>query len=142
MEALPEHGSCFVCGKTNPHSIGVVWNREPDGWIETRLAFSIYQQGSSGLVHEGALAAVLVEAMRTAVWQAGYRVTTACLELDYRKPVPIGEEIRVVGRLFAEGIDSVTSRGDIYLSDGTIAVEAHASYALELHIDEEIRGHH
>jgi acyl-CoA thioesterase FadM len=66
--------------------------------------------------------------MGAAVWQEGYRAATVHLELDYRKPIPIGEEINVQGWLFSEKIDSVITRGIIYLSDGTIAVEAHAKY--------------
>ena len=128
MESLPSHGSCFVCGNSNPQSIGVIWQKNPDSRIESTFAFNIHQQGPPRFVHGGASAAVLDEAMGAAVWQEGYRAATVHLELDYRKPIPIGEEINVQGWLFSEKIDSVTTRGIIYLSDGTIAVEAHAKY--------------
>jgi len=128
MESLPGHGSCFVCGNTNPHSIGIIWQKNPNGRIESSFVFNIHQQGPPGFVHGGASAAVMDEAMGTAVWQGGYRAATVHLELDYRKPIPIGEEIRIEGWLFSEEIDSVTARGIIYLSDGIIAVEARAKY--------------
>ena len=127
-EKLPDHGSCFVCGKTNPKSIGVEWELEPEGHIVAFFKFTEYQQGPPGFVHGGASAAVLDEAMGAAVWQAGYRAATVHLELDYRKPIPIGEEINIQGWLFSEEMDSATTRGIIYLSDGTIAVEACAKY--------------
>jgi acyl-coenzyme A thioesterase PaaI-like protein len=128
MKSLPGHGSCFVCGNTNPHSIGIIWQKNPNGRIESSFVFNIHQQGPPGFVHGGASAAVMDEAMGTAVWQGGYRAATVHLELDYRKPIPIGEEIRIEGWLFSEEIDSVTARGIIYLSDGIIAVEARAKY--------------
>ena len=34
MEKLPDHGSCFVCGTTNPHAIGVEWYLDDDTSIE------------------------------------------------------------------------------------------------------------
>jgi acyl-coenzyme A thioesterase PaaI-like protein len=128
MESLPGHGSCFVCGNTNPHSIGIIWQKNPNGRIESTFVFNIHQQGPPGFVHGGASAAVLDEAMGAAVWREGYRAATVHLELDYRKPISIGEEINIQGWLFSEEIDSVTTRGIIYLSDGTIAVEARAKY--------------
>lgn len=128
MKSLPGHGSCFVCGNTNPHSIGIIWQKNPNGRIESSFVFNIHQQGPPEFVHGGASAAVMDEAMGTAVWQGGYRAATVHLELDYRKPIPIGEEIRIEGWLFSEEIDSVTARGIIYLSDGIIAVEARAKY--------------
>jgi acyl-coenzyme A thioesterase PaaI-like protein len=127
-EKLPDHGSCFVCGKTNPKSIGVEWELGPECHIVASFRFNEYQQGPPGFVHGGASAAVLDEAMGSAVWQAGYRAATVHLELDYRKPIPIGEEIRIEGWLFSKENDSVTARGIIYLSDGIIAVEARAKY--------------
>jgi len=130
MESLPGHGPCFVCGNTNPHSIGIIWQKHPSGRIESTFVFNIHHQGPPGFVHGGASAAVMDEAMGAAVWQAGFRAATVHLELDYRKPIPIGEEIRIEGWLSVEGIDSVTARGIIYLSDGAMAVEAHAKYAV------------
>lgn len=127
-EKLPDHGSCFVCGKTNPKSIGVEWELGPECHIVASFRFNEYQQGPPGFVHGGGSAAVLDEAMGAAVWQAGYRAATVHLELDYRKPIPIGEEIRIEGWLFSKEKDSVTTRGIIYLSDGIIAVEAYAKY--------------
>ena len=128
MKSLPGHGSCFVCGNTNPHSIGIIWQKNPNGRIESSFVFNIHQQGPPGFVLGGASAAVMDEAMGTAVWQGGYRAATVHLELDYRKPIPIGEEINIQGWLFSEEMDSATTRGIIYLSDGTIAVEACAKY--------------
>jgi acyl-coenzyme A thioesterase PaaI-like protein len=128
IEKLPDHGSCFVCGKTNPKSIGVEWELGPECHIVASFRFNEYQQGPPGFVHGGASAAVLDEAMGSAVWQAGYRAATVHLELDYRKPIPIREEINIQGWLFSEEMNSATTRGIIYLSDGTIAVEAYAKY--------------
>jgi acyl-coenzyme A thioesterase PaaI-like protein len=138
MESLPSHGSCFVCGNSNPQSIGIVWQKNPNGRIESTFAFNIHQQGPPGLVHGGASAAVLDEAMGAAVWQEGFRAATVHLELDYRKPIPIGEIIRIEGWLFLEKIDSITARGIIYRSDGTIAVIASAIYVVAPHLFKDV----
>jgi len=91
MEKLAEHGSCFVCGKANPNSIGIEWYFDDDNHIESTFIFTIHHQGPPGFVHGGASAAVLDEAMGLAIWQSGYRAVTANLMIDYRKPIPLGE---------------------------------------------------
>jgi acyl-coenzyme A thioesterase PaaI-like protein len=75
-EKIREHGSCFVCGKANPNSIGVEWYLVDDKKIEANFIFTIHHQGPPGFVHGGATAAVLDEAMGLAIWQAGYHAVT------------------------------------------------------------------
>ena len=95
MELLPEHGSCFVCGKSNPMSVGITWQLEPGNQISAFFEFSEFQQGPPGFVHGGASAAVLDEAMGLAVFQSGFQVVTANLSIDYRKPIPLGKPVRI-----------------------------------------------
>jgi len=59
---LTEHGVCFVCGRENPHGIGVQWWVREDGTVYARVTFREAQQGPPGHAHGGALAAVLDEA--------------------------------------------------------------------------------
>lgn len=133
MKKIPEHGSCFVCGKANPNSIGVEWYLDDDKKIEANFIFTSQHQGPPGYVHGGATAAVLDEAMGLAIWQAGYRAVTVNLLIDYRKPVPLGEPIRIRGAMSGIAERRIETSGEILLPDGSVAVIAKGIYAEGAH---------
>jgi hypothetical protein len=51
---------------------------------------------------------------------------TACLEVRYRKNVPVGQPIRLVGRAGKSRVRSATATGSIYNADGELLAEAEA----------------
>jgi len=57
------------------------------------------------------------------VWGVTVELTTR-----YRKPVPIGVELRAVGRLVTDRLRAFESTGEILLPDDTVAVEAHGKF--------------
>lgn len=138
MEKVPEHGSCFVCGNTNPNSIGVEWYLDDGNQIDARFIFTNYHQGPPGFVHGGASVAVLDEAMGLAIWYAGYRVVTVNLNLDYRKPVPLGEPIQIHGVMSGKTNRRVEATGKIILPDGNVAVLAKGIYIEGAHFIDQV----
>jgi len=136
MEKIPEHGPCFVCGTTNPKSIGVEWQLEPGNQISALFRFSESQQGPPGFVHGGASAAVLDEAMGLALFQAGYRAVTASLMVEYRKPVPLGEQVKIQAGLSGKMERRMVAMAEILLPDGSVAVSAKGAYAEANHFFE------
>jgi acyl-coenzyme A thioesterase PaaI-like protein len=133
MGKIHEHGSCFVCGKANPNSIGIEWYFDGENHIEASFIFTIHHQGPPGFVHGGASAAVLDEAMGLAIWQAGYRAVTANLMIDYRKPVPLGESILIRGAMSGKEKRRIESSGEILLPDKSVAVFAKGIYVEGAH---------
>jgi acyl-coenzyme A thioesterase PaaI-like protein len=133
MEKIREHGSCFVCGKANPHSIGVEWYFDDENHIESSFIFTIHHQGPPGFVHGGASAAVLDEAMGLAIWQAGYRAVTVNLMIDYRKPVPLDEPILIRGVMHGKVKRRIEASGEILLPDKSVAVFAKGVYVKGAH---------
>jgi acyl-coenzyme A thioesterase PaaI-like protein len=138
MELLPEHGSCFVCGKSNPMSVGITWQLEPGNQISAFFEFSEFQQGPPGFVHGGASAAVLDEAMGLAVFQSGFQVVTANLSIDYRKPIPLGKPVRIQAVMSGKTERRILALGEIRLPDGTVAVSAQGNYAEANHFFDRI----
>ncbi|MGV7976337.1 MAG: PaaI family thioesterase [Anaerolineaceae bacterium] len=128
-EKLPDHGSCFVCGKTNPKSIGVEWELGPEGHIVASFRFNEYQQGPPGFVHGGASAAVLDEAMGLAIFYAGYRVVTANMTIEYHKPIPLRKLITIQAVMSGKTERRIIALGEILLPDGSVAVSAEGTYA-------------
>jgi uncharacterized protein (TIGR00369 family) len=124
MKQLPEHGMCFVCGTENPNSIGMQWYVREDKSIFGEIMLSDKQQGPPGHVHGGALAAMLDEAMGSAVWMAGHMAMAANLNVNYRRPTPLGVLLKVTAVVERTEGRKVFTRGEIRLPDDVIAVEA------------------
>lgn len=128
MKTLPEHGSCFVCGKANSDGMGVTWTADENGCVVADVTLTQAQQGPPGHAHGGASAALLDEAMGMAAWLAGYRVVSVHLEVNYLKPVPLGPSARVVGRMVGKTGNRVQTEGEILLAGGTVAVTGRGVY--------------
>lgn len=56
-------------------------------------------QSWQGMVHGGVVALMLDEAVGWAAWHAGRPGLTGRLEVRYRRPLQLGERVRVVGRV-------------------------------------------
>ena len=138
MEFLPDHGSCFVCGKSNPKSIGIAWQLMAGNHIFASFEFSDFQQGPPGFVHGGASAAVMDEAMGLAVFHSGYKVVTANLSIEYRKPIPLGKPVRIQAVMSGKTERRILALGEIRLPDGTVAVSAQGNYAEANHFFDRI----
>ena len=127
---LPEHGSCLVCGKQNPKGFGITWYVSEDGTINGKITLTEHQQGPPNFAHGGASAALLDEAMGAAVWQAGNSVVVVNLNLDYIKPVPLNQEVEIIGHITEVKEDGkvIKASGEIRLPDGEVAVKASGIY--------------
>ena len=128
MQKLPEHGSCFVCGTENSHSMGLTWYIKEDRSIHADMVFTLAHQGPPGHVHGGASAAALDEAMGAVVWIAGYSVAAVNLEINYHKPVPLGENIIIEGEISEVLPRKILTTCKMILPDGSIAVTGRGIY--------------
>jgi uncharacterized protein (TIGR00369 family) len=128
LKKLPEHGWCFVCGTSNPHSIGLTWWLEDDGNLTSEFSLSEAQQGPPGNAHGGASAAILDEAMGLVVWATGHKVAAVNLEINYHKPLPLHETLHLVARITQTDERKIFSTGEILLQDNTIAVSGRGIY--------------
>ena len=135
---LPEHGICLVCGSANPHGMGLTWFDE-EGVITSEFCLTEAQQGPPGLAHGGASAAILDEAMGAAVWRAGYNVAVVNLELNYHRPLPLGQSLAVEARLTRRGQRKIFAYGEIRLPDRSVAVSGRGIYVVAPHLFEAVR---
>ncbi|MCJ7723367.1 MAG: PaaI family thioesterase [Anaerolineales bacterium] len=139
MKKLPNHGICFVCGSDNPHGIGLTWYADGKGIITSNFCLGEAQQGPPGYAHGGASAAILDEAMGAAVWLAGYNVAVVNLQLNYRHPLPLGQQLTLTARLTRRSTRKIFARGQICLPDGTVAVSGHGIYVTAPNLFEPVR---
>ena len=100
-----------------------------DEELRVRGAFTVteHHQGAPGLAHGGVISAAVDEGMGYLLWLVQHPAVTAHLEVDYRRPVPVGSRLELEGRL-----DRMDGR-KIWASmtgrvDGALAVQAQALY--------------
>lgn len=115
---------CFICGEQNPIGLRAVFATDPEkGRAETRVRIPEQFQGWQGIVHGGILSALLDEISAQACMARGLQVVTSEMRLRYRKPVPTGSEITVIGEIAGDRRRLIDVRARIEL-DAQVMAEA------------------
>ena len=91
-------GHCFGCGPLNLDGLRLSFRPGPDGSV---AEFEVPErfQSWSGMAHGGVVALMLDEAVGWAAWHAGHPGLTGRLQVSYRRPLRLGESVRVVGNV-------------------------------------------
>ncbi|MEO0564954.1 MAG: PaaI family thioesterase [Chloroflexota bacterium] len=110
-----------VVGSGFLSSLGVTFHViEHDDGTEVRGTFTLNKaaMGPPGFVHGGLLAALLDEAMGIAAHFSEYKVVSANLNLNYLKPVPLGQPMTVTARVSRKDGRKVYIDGLVTLATG------------------------
>jgi acyl-coenzyme A thioesterase PaaI-like protein len=94
-----------VSGKSNPVSPLLAMEKLEDGSVTGSVVFSPAFEGPPGHVHGGVLAAAFDEILGFVQLMTGSPGMTGRISVHYRRPTPLGVEVRFVGR-----IESVSGR--------------------------------
>ena len=129
MDTLqPNSRHCFVCGLENPFGLKLRFHQTADGEVTTYHTVPENYQGYPGVVHGGIVAAMLDEVLGRALMGTDSQNTrflyTAKLSIRYRKNVPVGKPIKIVGRITREKKKSAQAAGWIFDEVGDILAEA------------------
>ena len=131
MNKQPNSRMCFICGKQNIAGVHVSFYEPGDGTVLARFTGQEKHQGYPGRFHGGVIAGILDETLGRAIrLEHGDAVWGVTVELSvrYRKPVPIGVELRAVGRVAIERHRAFEATGEILLPDGEVAAEARGKF--------------
>ncbi|MHB8511714.1 MAG: PaaI family thioesterase [Actinomycetota bacterium] len=124
---LPSHYQyCFGCGADHPTGLHVKMSAVGDR-VEGFFTVTEHHQGAPGLAHGGVIAAAMDEAMGFVLYLLETMAVTANLNVNYRKPVPVGSKLEIEG-----GVDRVDGR-KIFVRmtghvDGELAVDSSALF--------------
>jgi uncharacterized protein (TIGR00369 family) len=114
---------CFVCGRDNPIGLKVIF-REEDNRVIGEFTPRPEHQSYPGTMHGGLSISLLDEVMGRTAFLENLWVVTARMQIAFRKPVPVGETITVVGEIRKLKGRVLEAHGEIILADGSLAVEA------------------
>ena len=133
-DELPSHNDgCMICGSDSASSpLLEPFKVLDDSRVGTRVRFDQRHQGAPFYAHGGVVAAVLDDACGYVSYLVLRMFVTAHLEVDYRRPVVLGDEYEVEARCV--GIDGRKIRIDAWLrdSDGLVAEGAALMVSVDL----------
>src|SRR5512141_1252499 len=127
----PNSRMCFICGMQNPVGLHLHIYETAPGIIESTYIAPDHFQGYPGVLHGGIVGAILDELSGRAHMgsdpMAPRFMFTAKLEVKYRKNVPVGRELRIVGKAGKARAKSAKAWAGIYdVQTGELLAEANA----------------
>jgi uncharacterized protein (TIGR00369 family) len=122
----PHH--CFACGSLNVHGLQLELHAgEETCWTELVLPDRF--QGWEGMAHGGIVCTILDEVMAWALVEHDLWGVTARMQVDFKRPVPIGRRIRGEGHMLEARRRLVRASGRIVdPEDGTVLATAEATF--------------
>jgi acyl-coenzyme A thioesterase PaaI-like protein len=130
MQKQANSKGCFVCGRENPFGLHLKFYEAGPGEVTVQFTAPEQYQGYPGVLHGGVVAAILDETAGR-VHMGGFPprfMFTAKLELRYRKNVPIGQPLKIVGRAGKDRGHIAQGWAGIYDTNGTLLAEADGLY--------------
>ncbi|MEL6524874.1 MAG: PaaI family thioesterase [Chloroflexota bacterium] len=128
-----------------PAGFGIDFLVNDDMEIVADVTFDESKEGDKGILHGGAIATVLDEAMGAVAYENGKPGYTATMTYNYRSHIPLYETVAI--RAWIEKIDGkkVFAACTATLTDGTLAVDGTglfiASEKLKQHLDAKASEH-
>jgi acyl-coenzyme A thioesterase PaaI-like protein len=128
LEKQPNSLNCFVCGIENPCGLQLKFYTTGPGEVSADYTVPECYQGYPGVVHGGIVAAMLDEvAGRVHMGGDNARfLYTARLEVRYRRNVPVGQPLHLLGQAGKSKGRSATASARIYDQEGVLLAEAEA----------------
>jgi len=113
----PNSKMCFICGLENPVGLKLrIYETEP-GVVETAYTAPEHFQGYPGVLHGGIIATIIDEVSGRSLMGTTEQTRfmfTARIEVKYRKNVPIGRPLRIVGKALKDRGHSAEAWAGIY----------------------------
>ncbi len=127
---------CFVCGINNKFGLKASFYEMENGELVAIFYPNEYHQSYPGRLHGGIASTILDETIGRAMLIKDKNIwgVTLDLNLKFRKPIPLNQELKVVARITNETSRMFEGSGEIILEDGKVAVTAYGKY-LKLPID-------
>ncbi len=127
-ELQPNSRHCFACGLENPVGLKLRFFRITDGEVRAEFFPPEHYEGYPGVLHGGIAASMLDEAAARAHMggEPSRFLYTAKLEIRYRRTIPMGRRLHVVGRATGNRGRVAQSWAGIYDESDALLAEAKA----------------
>ena len=121
---------CLICGLKNRFGLKTSFYEMENNELVALFTPTEEHQSYPGRLHGGVASAVLDETIGRAILihQDNIWGVTVELNVKYHKPLPLNEELKVVGRITKDTKKIFEGTGEILLSNGDVAVSAFGKY--------------
>ena len=127
----PNSKMCFVCGLKNLSGLRASFFELENGELLATFNIENEHQSYPGVMHGGIAAAVLDETVGRAILikhkEPVWGVTIE-FSVRFKKPIPLENTLRVIGRITRDSGRLFEGTGEILLADGTVAAEGKGKY--------------
>lgn len=123
--------NCLVCGIDNDFGLKTSFYETEDQELVAVFTPMNEHQSYPNVMHGGISATILDETIGRAIMMTTDPNTfgvTVELNVRYKKPVPLGVELKVVSRITNNRGRIFEGTGELYLPNGDVAVEADGRY--------------
>jgi len=120
---------CFACGKDNPIGLKLEFIEDEDGY-STTFTGGPEHQSYDGIMHGGLVSTLLDEVMARYIHIKGFNAVTARLEVRFRNPTPIGQQLTATAKIVSQRGKLYEVKGVITLPNGTVTAEGKATIAV------------
>ena len=127
----PNSKMCLVCGLKNPFGLHTSFFELDNDELLAVFTPREEHQSYPGRLHGGIISTILDETMGRAIMiKSAGEVWGVTVELNirFKKPIPLDQELRVVGRITKDSRRFFEGTGELLLEDGTIGAEGHGKY--------------
>ncbi len=122
---------CFICGLKNNSGLQASFYETEGGELIATFVPTLEHQSYPGRLPGGLASAILDETMGRAILVGNDKEIwglTIELNVTYKKPIPLGVELKVVARISEENSRFFHGTGEIVLPNGEVAVMARGKY--------------
>ena len=130
MNQQPNSRYCLLCGIDNPIGLNLRFYEEGDDRVVARFTPLPEHQGYPGVLHGGLTSALLDETIGRTLVPHDLWAMTVELNVRFRRPIPVGQPLPVIGELVRLRSRTMEGRGEVRLADGSTAATAEAKYIL------------
>lgn len=128
MRKQPNSKMCFVCGLENPIGLKMAFYEDDEERVVAKFTLCEEHQGYPGTTHGAIVTALLDETMGRVAIAAERWMATGRLNIRFRRPIPIGETVTVIGEVVSWKKRVLEARGEIRLADGSLGAEATGTF--------------
>jgi len=127
----PNSRMCLVCGLKNPFGLHTSFYELDNGELMAIFRPKEEHQSYPGRLHGGIISTILDEAIGRAIMiksEGDIWGVTVDLQVRFKKPVPLDEELRVLGRITRNSSRFFEGTGELLLADGSVAADGSGKY--------------
>ena len=127
----PNSKMCLVCGLKNSFGLYTSFYELENGELLAVFKPREEHQSYPGRLHGGIVSTILDETIGRAIMiQHDHEFWGVTMEITirFKKPVPLDQELHVIGRIIKDSRRIFEGTGEILLADGTVAAEASGKY--------------